>query len=77
MKQLEFNFTYEFSSELERGLFWNWVQLMFQDCNSERRRYQEKPYSNMREYYRKNKRFLIYEWETKIRDLSLQNAEIS
>ena len=77
MQQLEFNFNYVFSSDLEKRLFWSWVNSMFSDCNSERRRYQEKPYKSVRAYYKKNKRFLIYEWETKIRSLSLQNAEIS
>ena len=77
MKQLEFNFRYSFSSELERKLFWNWVKSMFSDCNSERRRYQEKEYKSVRAYYKKNKEFLIYEWETKIKSLSMQNAEIS
>ena len=77
MKQLEFNFNYVFSSDLEKRLFWNWVKSMFSDCNSERRRYQEKPYKSVRAYYKRNKRFLIYEWETKIKSLSMQNAEIS
>jgi len=77
MKQLEFNFNYSFTSDLEKRLFWNWVKSMFSDCNSERRRYQEEEYKSVREYYKKNKRFLFYEWETKIKSLSLQNAEIS
>ena len=77
MKQLEFKFKYEFSSKLEKHLFKNWVGEMFRDNCSEKREWKEKPYKNLFRYSRKNWDFLIYQWESNIRDLSLQNAEIT
>lgn len=77
MKQLEFNFPYRFSNDLERRLFKIWVQSMYDENTRERRNYRETPYTNLYSYAKKNWKFLIYEWESEIRDLTLSNAEIS
>ena len=77
MQQLEFNFPYQFSNDLERRLFKRWVAGMYEENKIERRKYGERPYKTLYAYAKKNWKFLIYEWEKEIRDLTLSNAEIS
>lgn len=77
MQQLEFNFPYRFSNDLERRLFKQWVAGMYEENKTERRKYGERPYKTLYSYAKKNWKFLIYEWESSIRDLSFSNAEIS
>ena len=50
MKQLEFNFPYRFSNDLERRLFKIWVQSMYDENTRERRNYRETPYSTLYAY---------------------------
>ena len=66
-----------FDNRLEKTLFKNWIYSMFRENCRERRIWGETPYKNPFRYYRKNRDYLLYEWDKGIKDISLSYAEIS